>query len=431
MNTLEAVEWKFEREFARRLDQEDLLSFYRNQFYFPQYKGEKVLYFTGNSLGLQPVMARTALERELEDWARWGVEGHMKATYPWYSYHEMFKEALAYLTGAKRDEVTAMGSLTANLHFLMASFYRPAGRRTKILYEHKAFPSDIYAIESQILFHGLDPSENMIEVTPDKGQCISTDRIVSTIKENARELALVLLGGVNYYTGQRFDMMKIADAAKKAGAFIGFDLAHAIGNVELELHDWEVDFAVWCSYKYLNSGPGSVAGIFVHEKHADNSQLPRLAGWWGYPADRRFRMENKFVPAYGADGWQLSNAPVFSMAVHRVALDMFLEATLPRLFEKRDRLTGYLEYVLTTLQQRYPSLQFQLITPADRMERGSQLSLFMQKKGKELFEFLSAHGVIADWREPDVIRLAPVPMYNSFEDVYRLGKLIEKYATQI
>lgn len=431
MNTLEAVEWKFEREFARRLDQEDLLNFYRNQFYFPQYQGEKVLYFTGNSLGLQPVMARTALERELEDWARWGVEGHMKATYPWYSYHEMFKEALAYLTGAKRDEVTAMGSLTANLHFLMASFYRPAGRRTKILYEHKAFPSDIYAIESQILFHGLDPSENMIEVTPDKGQCISTDRIVSTIKENAKELALVLLGGVNYYTGQRFDMMKVAEAAKKAGAFVGLDLAHAIGNVELELHDWEVDFAVWCSYKYLNSGPGSVAGLFVHEKHADNSQLPRLAGWWGYPADRRFHMENKFVPTYGADGWQLSNAPVFSMAVHKVALDMFLEATLPRLFEKRDRLTAYLEYVLTTLQQRYPSLQFQLITPADKMERGSQLSLFMQKNGKHLFEFLTDHGVMADWREPDVMRLAPVPMYNSFEDVYRLGKIIEKYATRI
>lgn len=423
------MEWRWEEQFAEELDNKDILNIFRSQFYFPQHNGKNVLYFTGNSLGLQPKQAKEAIEQELEDWRKWGVEGHFKAKNPWYSYHEIFKEGLAYLTGSKPLEVTAMGTLTANLHFLLCSFYRPKGKRTKILYEHKAFPSDIYALQSQIKFHGLDPKQHLIAVMPDQNEIISTEQWLQNIENHKNELALVLLGGVNYYSGQRFEMDKIAAAAKKAGAIIGLDLAHAIGNVELQLHDWEIDFAVWCSYKYLNSGPGSVAGIFVHEKYAKDHDLPRLAGWWGYPAKDRFKMESDFIPAEGSDGWMLSNAPVFSMAAHKVSLDMFMEATTTKLFTKRDLLTGYLEFVIKMMASKYPKqLPLKIITPEDPSHRGSQLSINAGEKGRELYEYLTGNGVIADWREPDVIRMAPVPMYNSFKDIYEFGKILKNYA---
>ena len=416
--------FKNSKSFAAKLDTNDELKEFRNEFHFPQHNGENKIYFTGNSLGLQPKKGKEALVQELNDWAEFGVDGHFEAKNPWFSYHENFKSNLAQVVGANPLEVTPMGGLTSNLHFLMVSFYRPKGNRVKLLCEGKAFPSDQYALETQVRFHGLVPEDTIIELHPREGERgIRKEDILSKINELGDELALVMIGGVNYYTGQVFPMEEITKAGHSVGAIVGFDLAHAFGNVKLELHKWGVDFAAWCSYKYLNSGPGSIAGIFVHERHSEDKSLGRFAGWWGTPAEDRFQMTKGFVPAAGADAWQLSNAPVLSMAVHKVALELHLKAGVDRLIAKQKKLTSYLEFVLEDISKRLPSVNFTVITPK---ERGSQLSILTEGSGKELFNKMTKQGVVADWREPNVIRVAPVPMYNSFEDVYNFGQIIEK-----
>lgn len=415
-------------EFAVKLDKNDPLSAFRNHFHFPDFHEQKVLYFTGNSLGLQPVKAKTYITEELEDWAKFGVEGHFHSRRPWFSYHEQLTQKVAKIVGAKPIEVVVTHSLTTNLHLLMVSFYRPSGRRTKILCEAKAFPSDQYALESQVKFHGLDPSLDLIEVAPRVGEhLIREEDIISKIQELGDTLALVMIGGVNYYTGQLFDMKTITEAGHKVGAVVGFDLAHAAGNVNLSLHDWGVDFAAWCGYKYLNSSPGGVSGLFVHERHADSKNLPRFAGWWGHDKQTRFLMEPGFQPIKGAEGWQLSNAPVLGMAAHLAAIELFDEAGMERIGEKRNLLTAYLEFIIDDISSRNGNrVNFELITPRDKTKRGSQLSIMAKGQGKALFDALTASGVVADWREPNVIRVAPVPLYNSFEDCYWFGQLLEK-----
>lgn len=410
-------------EFARQQDGSDELAAFRKRFLFPQYEGKEVVYLTGNSLGLQPNGAKAALIQELDDWNEFGVEGHFKAKHPWFSYHEMFKEPLAEIVGAKPEEVTAMNGLTANLHFLMVSFYRPDPERFKILCEAKAFPSDQYVLESQARFHGFNPEEAILEISPREGEHLIRDAdILKAIEQDGNEIAMILIGGVNYYTGQLFDMKTITEVAQKKNIVVGFDLAHAAGNVPLKLHEWEVDFAAWCSYKYLNSGPGSSGGIFVHERHGKNKNLPRFAGWWGNDPESRFQMKKGFEPDVGADGWQLSNAPVFSMAVHRESLDLFTEAGMERLFEKSRKLTGYLEFIIDNISSQFNDVDLEIITPREQHRRGAQLSILTGGIGKELFNHLTASGVVVDWREPNVIRMAPVPMYNSFEDLYQFGQ---------
>lgn len=410
-------------EYARRQDVADELAPFRDKFFFPKKAdGSKKVYFTGNSLGLQPKGALESLKVELEDWSKYGVDGHFKARNPWFSYHERFREPLAKLVGAKPLEVCAMGSLTANLHFLMVSFFKPEGKKRKILCEAKAFPSDQYALETQLRHHGLDPKECLIEVGPREGEHhLREEDLLEKIKSNQDELALIMIGGVNYYTGQKIPMQSIAALANELGITVGYDLAHAAGNVELKLHEWGVDFAAWCSYKYLNSGPGSVAGIFVHERHSENPNLDRFAGWWGVPAEGRFKMQAGFTPAPGADAWQLSNAPVLAMAVHKVALDLHLEAGMDRLLKKQKKLNSYTEYILKEIANSGMGIGFEVITP---QSRGAQISILVKGKGKELFNKISEKGVVADWREPNVIRLAPTPLYNSFEDVFEFGQLI-------
>ena len=413
-------------EFALQFDKSDELSDYRQRFHIPTVNGKDALYFTGNSLGLQPKTVKSHLIQELEDWAKFGVEGHFEAKNPWVSYHKILSEPFARLVGAQPDEVVAMNGLSVNLHLMMVSFYQPKGKRTKIICEAKAFPSDQYMLESQVKFHGLNPEETIIEVSPREGEhCIREEDILSCIEEVGDELALVFWGGVNYYTGQVFDMPKITEVAKEVGAFVGFDLAHGVGNVSLNLHDWGVDFACWCSYKYLNSGPGSVSGIFVHNKHENNKDLPRFAGWWGHDEERRFLMEKGFVPMKGAQGWQLSNAAVFSMAPCKASMDIFDEVGMPKLIEKSRKLTNFMEFVFNDISVRYDNCNFEIITPKEERYRGCQLSVLMHGQGKEMFDYITKEGVIADWREPNVIRLAPVPLYNSFEDIFKLGQIIE------
>ena len=413
-------------EFALQFDKSDELSDYRQRFHIPTVNGKDALYFTGNSLGLQPKTVKSHLIQELEDWAKFGVEGHFEAKNPWVSYHKILSEPFARLVGAQPDEVVAMNGLSVNLHLMMVSFYQPKGKRTKIICEAKAFPSDQYMLESQVKFHGLNPEETIIEVSPREAEhCIREEDILSCIEEVGDELALVFWGGVNYYTGQVFDMPKITEVAKEVGAFVGFDLAHGVGNVSLNLHDWGVDFACWCSYKYLNSGPGSVSGIFVHNKHENNKDLPRFAGWWGHDEERRFLMEKGFVPMKGAQGWQLSNAAVFSMAPCKASMDIFDEVGLPKLIEKSRKLTNFMEFVFNDISERYDNCNFEIITPKEERYRGCQLSVLMHGQGKEMFDYITKEGVIADWREPNVIRLAPVPLYNSFEDIFKLGQIIE------
>lgn len=413
---------------ARALDAADPLKSFRDLFYFPEFHDKTVRYFTGNSLGLQPKSVMEYVHQELEDWKFYGVEGHFMARRPWYSYHENLTEKVARVVGAKPVEVVVTHSLTTNLHLLMVSFYVPKGRRTKILCEAKAFPSDQYALESQIRFHGLDPAEHLVEVFPREGeQLIREEDIISRIEELGDELSLVMIGGVNYYTGQLFDMKSITEAAHRVGAIAGFDLAHAAGNINLSLHDWNVDFAAWCGYKYLNSSPGGVSGIFVHERHANRPELPRFAGWWGYNKEKRFRMEPGFIPMEGAEGWQLSNAPVLGMAAHLASLDIFDQAGMDRIGEKRDLLTAYLEFVIDDISEKNRErVSFELITPRDKTKRGAQLSIMAKGQGRALFDALSNLGVVADWREPNVIRVAPAPLYNSFEDCYWFGQLLEQ-----
>ncbi len=422
------MNFEFSQDFAQQLDNKDSLHEYRKQFHLPTFTKNPVRYFTGNSLGLQPVTVKEKINKELDDWAKWGVEGHFLGTNPWFKYHEFLTEASAKIVGALPKEVVVTHSLTTNLHLLMVSFYRPKGKRVKILCEAKAFPSDLYALESQIRFHGLNPETELIAMKPREGEHILQEEdIENKIVELGDELALVMFGGVNYYTGQLLDMERITKAGKKVGAVVGFDLAHAAGNVLLNLHDWQVDFAAWCSYKYLNSGPGGVSGLFVHEQHANNPNLPRFAGWWGYDKKTRFLMEPGFIPIEGAEGWQLSNAPVISMAAHWASLELFSKVGMQKLREKSDVLTAYLEFIVNHLSSKYNHLcRFEIITPIDLKRRGAQLSILVHGKGKQLFDSISEKGVVADWREPNVIRVAPVPLYNSFEDVFFFGKYLEE-----
>ena len=408
--------------FAANLDATDELKDYRNRFHIPSANGKSLIYFCGNSLGLQPKSTRAYLEQELTDWQNLGVEGHLHAKNPWLYYHHFLTDATARLVGAKPIEVVVMNSLTVNLNLLMISFYRPTAKRNKIMMEYMAFPSDQYAVVNQVKFHGYNPNEAIIELMPREGEnCIRTADILAKIDEHKDELALIMIGGVNYYTGQLFDMATITSHAKNCSSdiVVGYDLAHATGNVKMYLHDWNVDFATWCSYKYLNSGPGGTSGVFVHEKHAENNLLPRLSGWWGNDESTRFKMQKGFIPQQGAAGWQMSNAQVLSMAAHRASLAIFDEVGMDKLIAKSKLLTGYLEFLLLNGKRK----DFKIITPEDVAQRGCQLSIVMNENGKKTFDALTQNGVIADWREPDVIRVAPVPLYNTFEDVYRFAEI--------
>ncbi|AWG25176.1 kynureninase [Flavobacterium kingsejongi] len=421
--------YKNTREFAQQLDSEDQLKHYREEFLFPQVNGKQVIYFTGNSLGLQPKRAKKYVDEVMNDWANLAVEGHFYAEKPWWDYQERFAKPLSKIVGALPAEVTVMNTLTVNLHLMMVSFYRPTAKRYKIICESKAFPSDQYMIQSQVHFHGLDPKEAIVEIERRPGEHnIRLEDVLAKINAIGDELALVLIGGVNYYTGQVFDMKTITKAGHDAGAYVGWDLAHAAGNIKLELHDWDVDFAAWCSYKYMNSGPGNASGLFVHEKHHHNPDLPRFAGWWGHNKERRFKMEPKFDPVHGAEGWQISNLPILSLAPYLASVDMFDEIGMDKLIEKRDKITAYLEFILHEIDKEVAST-FEIITPENKEERASQLSVFLHGEGRSLFDYLMKNGVITDWREPNVIRLAPVPLYCSFEDMYEFGQILKKGIT--
>ncbi|ALW84478.1 kynureninase [Hymenobacter sedentarius] len=416
---------------AAQLDTNDPLAAFRQEFHIPPGPdGRPCAYFCGNSLGLQPKAARAAVEQEFEAWERLGVEGHFHGTSPWMHYHETLAAASAHLVGARPLEVVVMNSLTVNLHLLLVSFYRPTATRYKILMEGGAFPSDQYAIESQARLHSLDPADVIVELLPRPGEhTLRTGDIEATIQELGDSLATVLIGGVNYYTGQAFDMAAITRAGHAVGALVGFDLAHAAGNLELNLHDWDVDFACWCSYKYLNSGPGGTSGVFVHERFAQRPDLVRLAGWWGHDPSDRFQMKKGFRPMPGAAGWQLSNAQIFPMAIHRASLEIVERAGgMAALRRKSEQLTAYLETLIRGLG--LPTTQLEIITPPDPAQRGCQLSVLVHQRGRELFNFLAGRGIIADWREPNVIRLAPVPLYNSFEDVSRVGEALARFFTE-
>lgn len=418
--------FEFSRAFAQQLDKNDPLKDFRSEFFIPEINGKPSIYLTGNSLGCQPKAAATALQNELNDWAKYGVEGHFHAKLPWVKYHEFFAEPLAALVGAKTTEIVAMNGLTTNVHLLMVSFYRPTAKRFKILCEAKAFPSDQYALETQVKFHGYNPNDALIEIEPRAGEhTINEDDILAAIEQHKDELALVFFGGVNYYTGQVFDMQKIAAKAKEYDLTVGFDLAHGVGNIPMNLHDWQVDFAAWCSYKYLNSGPGSVSGIFVHEQHHTNTELPRFAGWWGHNKEQRFKMEKGFQPIPTAEAWQLSNAPVLAMAVHLESLKIFQRAGIQNLRAKSEQLTSFLEFCVLQVSESSNKVNFEVITPKNVNQRGCQLSILTHGSGKALFDELTKNGVIADWREPNVIRIAPVPLYNTFEDAYSFAEILK------
>jgi len=417
--------FKFEVDFARELDLADPLRQYWDEFIITQRKGESCTYFCGNSLGLQPKRTKKFVDRELESWANSGVRGHFEKEEPWFTYHELSKSSLANLVGAKTTEVVAMNSLTTNLHLLFVSFYRPTKKKYKIMIEAGAFPSDRYIVESQLTFHGFDPNDGIIELQPREGEySLRTEDIAKSIEIHGKELSLVFFSGVQYYTGQYFNIAEITSSGHKVDAKVGFDLAHAIGNVELQLHVNNVDFAAWCSYKYLNSGPGSVGGLYVHEKYASDSSIPRFAGWWGHDQNERFKMKNGFIPMHGADGWQLSNPNILSQAAHLASLEVFSETNIKSLRDKSRTLTGYLEYLLKEIDPggRY----FTIITPKDPESRGCQLSLLFSEEGNGIFKKLIEHNMIVDWREPNVLRVSPVPVYNTFEEVYHLPKLLEK-----
>ena len=420
------MQFENSRDFARKLDKEDKLSKYREEFIFPKVNGKQVIYFVGNSLGLQPRSARSYVDEIMKDWAELAVEGHFYAEKSWWDYHERFSEKLAKVVGAKPTEVTVMNTLTVNLHLLMVSFYRPSGNRYKIICEEKAFPSDQYMISSQVRFHGYDPADAIVEIKKRDGENnFRTEDVLEKIKEVGEECALVLIGGVNYYTGQVFDMETITRAGHEVGAFVGWDLAHAAGNIELKLNEWKVDFAAWCSYKYMNSGPGNASGCFINEKYHNLKDIPRFEGWWGHNKERRFLMEPEFQPQPDADAWQISNAPILAMAPYLASLQMFDEVGMPALIEKRNKIVAYLEFVLHEIDKEVDST-FEIITPANQQERATQLSVFLHGEGRELFNYLMEQGVITDWREPNVIRLAPVPFYCSFEDMYEFGQILKQ-----
>jgi kynureninase len=419
------------KEFARQLDSQDKLNKYRDEFIFPKVNGKNVIYFTGNSLGLQPKRTKAYVDEVMDDWANLAVEGHFYAEKPWWDYHERFAKPLGKIMGALPSEITVMNTLTVNLHLLMVSFYRPTKKRYKIICEEKAFPSDQYMFQSQVNFHGYKADDALIEIKRREGEHnIRLEDVLAKIKEVGDELALVLIGGVNYYTGQVFDMKTITAAGHEVGAVVGWDLAHAAGNIKLDLHDWDVDFASWCSYKYMNSGPGNASGCFIHKKHHDNPDLPRFAGWWGHNKERRFKMEPTFDPVHGADGWQISNIPILSLAPYLASVEMFDEIGMEAIIEKRDQITSYLEYILHEIDKEVEG-SFEIITPTNPDERGCQLSVLLHGQGRSLFDYLMKNGVITDWREPNVIRFAPVPLYCSFEDMYDFGQILKRGIEEI
>lgn len=414
-------------EWAQSQDAADALASYRAEFLIPQHDGSDIAYFCGNSLGLQPRSTRAAVTEELDAWAELGVEGHFRAARPWLTFHETLRDGLAEVVGAMPSEVVAMNSLTANLHFMMVSFYRPTVERPAILIEKNAFPSDRYAVESQIRFHGFDPAEALIELEGDEPSgTISEQAIEQALNEHGARIALVMLPGVQYLTGQAFDLRRIAGLARDKGCMVGFDLAHAVGNLALQLHDSGADFAVWCNYKYLNAGPGAIGGAFVHERHA-RAKLPRFAGWWGHDKETRFQMGPEFIPTPGADGWQLSNATVLGLAPLRSSLQLFQRAGMAALREKSEAMTAYLDWLIHHKASRV----IDVITPNDASRRGCQLSLRVKGErdaGRALFGYLTAHGIVVDWREPDIIRAAPVPLYNSHADCLTLVNAIADWS---
>lgn len=409
---------------AVELDARDALASYRQRFHIPKTQdGQECIYFCGNSLGLQPRSVEAAVQQELNDWKVLGVEGHLHAKNPWYSYHELLTKQSAALVGAKPFEVVVMNSLTVNLHIMMTSFYRPNKSRYKILIEAGAFPSDRYAVESQIRLHGFDPKTALIEWQPRKDEkTLQIEDLEKIVMREGDRIALILIGGVNYYTGQFFDLQKITALGHKKNCMVGFDLAHAVGNVVLNLHEWNVDFACWCSYKYLNSGPGGVGGCFIHEKHCQDKDIPRFWGWWGHDKKERFKMEPEFKVMSGAEGWQLSNPPILSLAAVKASLDIFHEIGIDKLRVKSMQLTGYLSFLLGSLK----SDKFFIMTPSVPGQRGCQLSIVVKKDGKKVFQELAKQGIICDWREPDCMRVAPVPLYNSYSDVYKFFEVFKK-----
>jgi len=410
-------------DYAKQLDQEDPISYLRNQFHIPRDKhGKEWLYFTGNSLGLQPKITSKYIEQELDDWANFGVEGHFEAKNPWLSYHELLTDTMAKVVGAKPVEVVVMNTLTTNLHLLMVSFYQPSKTKYKIIIEGDAFPSDRYAVQSQLSFHGFDPEEALIEWKPKEGkELLELEDLKSILDSQGDEVALLLIGGVNYYTGQYLDIKKIAELGHAKKCMVGIDLAHGAGNIQPNLHDSSIDFAAWCTYKYLNSGPGSLSGLFVHEKHAQRKDLPRFAGWWNHNKETRFNMRQPFDVMEGAEGWQLSNPPILSMAAIKASLDIFEKVGMDVLVKKSKKLTGFFEYLVNEIA----SDTIEIITPTNPNERGCQLSLQVKNADKNLHKKLTENNIITDWREPDVIRCAPVPMYTSFEDVYHMVTILE------
>ncbi|PIB29726.1 kynureninase [Gaetbulibacter sp. 5U11] len=416
--------YKLGLDFAKQLDDQDQLSDFRQQFHIPKDKnGKDLIYFCGNSLGLQPKITKTYIDQELQDWANLGVEGHTEGKNPWLHYHEFLTDTMANIVGAKPIEVVVMNSLTANLHFMMVSFYQPTPKRYKILIEADAFPSDKYAVESQLRHHGYDDKDGLILWKARKGEELANyDDLEAILNEHGDEIALVMIGGVNYYTGQFFDLKRITDLGHKHGCVVGFDCAHGAGNVQLNLHDSGADFAVWCTYKYLNSGPGSLSGAFVHERHANNKDLNRFTGWWSHNKKTRFRMRDEFDQLPGAEGWQLSNPPILSMAAIRASLDVIKEAGFDKLCEKSKLLTGYFEFLINQLNNK----DIKIITPSDPNQRGCQLSIQVKNADKSLYDKLTNAGVITDWREPDVIRCAPIPLYNSFQDVYNMVERLKQ-----
>jgi len=416
--------YKLGLDYAKQLDKEDELAHYRNQFHIPKdKKGNDLIYLCGNSLGLQPKATKDYINQELEDWANLGVEGHTDAKNPWLPYHEFLTDSMAKVVGAKPIEVVVMNTLTANLHFMMVSFYKPTPKRYKILIESDAFPSDKYAVESQLRHHGYDDKEGLVLWAPREGEEVARYEDLEAILESqGDEIALVMIGGVNYYTGQFFDLKRIAALAHKHGCNVGFDCAHGAGNVALNLHDSGADFAVWCTYKYMNSGPGSLGGCFVHERHAYNKDLNRFTGWWSHNKETRFNMRGEFDALAGAEGWQLSNPPILSMAAIKASADMFNEVGMEKLIKKSKVITGYFEYLI----QQLNNSDIKIITPSNPDERGCQLSIQVKNADRSLHDKLTAAGVISDWREPDVIRCAPIPFYNSYQDVYLM---VEKLKT--
>lgn len=407
-----------EREFALKLDEDDKLKHFREKFHFPDYVDD-IIYLNGNSLGLQPKDTEKYVLKELKDWKKYGVEGHFESETPWLPYHEFLSKPMAKIVGAMEDEVVIMNTLTVNLHLLMVSFYNPKGKRNKILIEKSAFPSDIYAIKSQIQFRGLDPKEVLIELENDMDVEISNQKIKEIIEMNKDTLSLIMLGGVNYYSGQTFDMKSIVEWGHNYGITVGFDLAHAVGNVELNLHDWNVDFAVFCTYKYLNSGPGSVGGVFIHRKMI-NKNVHRFAGWWGHDKETRFLMEENFKPINTAEGWQLSNPPILSLAAILASMEIFEEAKMINLIEKRKKMIKFAREILLELDDKII-----IITPNNNLS-GSQLSIRILNHAKEIYQKLKDNGVVCDWREPDIIRVAFVPLYNSFMDILKFKEILMK-----